>query len=137
MHRIWLWVYYNKIPIYLYSICLRGLVYIYIYISIYVHIYIYIHTYMGGVPTIRGTLFGGAPIIRIMICWSLFWGPLMLGNYHICVYIYMYVYMYNKKLQKVMAMQKCTVAQLSCKNLNGKGLRARDEFSPLCIASKP
>ena len=30
-------------------------------------------------PKIRGT-FLGVPIIRIVICWVLYWGPLILGN---------------------------------------------------------
>ena len=29
----------------------------------------------------RGT-FLGVPIIRIIVCWSLYWGTLILGNYH-------------------------------------------------------
>ena len=33
-------------------------------------------------PRIRGT-FLGVPIIRIIIYWGLYWGPLILGNYHI------------------------------------------------------
>ena len=35
-----------------------------------------------GVSKIRGT-FLGAPILRIIIFWGLYWGPLILGNYHI------------------------------------------------------
>ena len=34
-----------------------------------------------GVPKIRGTILG-VPIIRIIIFWGLYWGPLLLGNYH-------------------------------------------------------
>ena len=34
-----------------------------------------------GFPKIRGT-FWGVPIIRIILYWGLFWGPLILGNYH-------------------------------------------------------
>ena len=33
-------------------------------------------------PKIRGTLLG-VPIIRIIVYWGLYWGPLILGNYHI------------------------------------------------------
>ena len=37
-----------------------------------------------GFPKIRGTI-SGVPIIRIIIYWGLYWGPLILGNYHILV----------------------------------------------------
>ena len=33
-------------------------------------------------PKIRGTLLG-VPIIRIIVFWGLYWGPLILGNYPI------------------------------------------------------
>ena len=33
-------------------------------------------------PKIRGT-FLGVPIIRITVFWGLYWGPPILGNYHI------------------------------------------------------
>ena len=32
-------------------------------------------------PKIRGTLLG-VPIIRTIVFWGLYWGPLILGNYH-------------------------------------------------------
>ena len=32
-------------------------------------------------PKIRGTYLGVA-IIRIIVYWGLYWGPLILGNYH-------------------------------------------------------
>ena len=35
-----------------------------------------------GFPKIRGT-FLGVPIIRTIVFWGLYWGPLILGNYHI------------------------------------------------------
>ena len=35
-----------------------------------------------GFPKIRGT-FLGVPLIRIIVFWGLYWGPLILGNYHI------------------------------------------------------
>ena len=35
-----------------------------------------------GFPKIRGTFFG-VPIIRTITYWGLYWGPLILGNYHI------------------------------------------------------
>ena len=38
-----------------------------------------------GFPKIRGT-FVGVPIIRIIVFWGLYWGPLILGNYHMLVY---------------------------------------------------
>ena len=34
-------------------------------------------------PKIRGT-FLRASIIRIFVFWGLYWGPLILGNYHNC-----------------------------------------------------
>ena len=33
-------------------------------------------------PEIRGTILG-VPIIRTMIYWGLYWGTLILGNYHL------------------------------------------------------
>ena len=33
-----------------------------------------------GFPKIRGTILG-VPIIRTIIFWGLYWGPLILGNY--------------------------------------------------------
>ena len=38
----------------------------------------------GGFPRIIGT-FLGAPIIRTIVFWGLYWGPLILGNYHITI----------------------------------------------------
>ena len=35
-----------------------------------------------GFPKIRGT-FLGAPLIRTLVYWALYWGTLILGNYHI------------------------------------------------------
>ena len=35
-----------------------------------------------GFPKFRGTILG-VPIIRIIVFWGLYWGPLILGNYHI------------------------------------------------------
>ena len=35
-----------------------------------------------GFPKIRGTCLG-VPIIRIIVYWGLYWGPFILGNYHI------------------------------------------------------
>ena len=35
-----------------------------------------------GVSKIRGGLLG-VPIMRIIVFWGLYWGPLVLGNYHI------------------------------------------------------
>ena len=34
-----------------------------------------------GVPKIRGTILG-VLIIRIIVFWGLYWGPLIWGNYH-------------------------------------------------------
>ena len=36
---------------------------------------------MRGFPKIRST-FLGVPIIRTIIFWGIYWGPLILGNYH-------------------------------------------------------
>ena len=35
-----------------------------------------------GFPKIRGTILG-IPIIRTIVYWGLYWGSLILGNYHI------------------------------------------------------
>ena len=37
-----------------------------------------------GFPKIRGTILG-VPIIRIIVFWGLYWGLLILGNYHISI----------------------------------------------------
>ena len=37
-------------------------------------------------PKIRGTILG-VPILRIIVYWGLYWGPPILGNYHIITYI--------------------------------------------------
>ena len=36
-----------------------------------------------GVPKIRGTILG-VLITRTIVFWDLYWGPRILGNYHIC-----------------------------------------------------
>ena len=36
-------------------------------------------------PRIGGTLLG-VPLIRIIVFWGLYWGPLICGNYHIGEY---------------------------------------------------
>ena len=33
----------------------------------------------------------GVHIIRTIVYWGLYWGPLILGNYHIYIYIYIYI----------------------------------------------
>ena len=35
-----------------------------------------------GFPKIRGSMLG-VPIIRTIVYWGLYWGPLVLGNYHL------------------------------------------------------
>ena len=35
-----------------------------------------------GLPKIRGTILG-VPIVRNMTFWALYWGVLILGNYHV------------------------------------------------------
>ena len=60
------------------------------------YIYIYICICIWGCPKIRGT-FLGVPIIRIIVFWGLYWGPLILGNYqlpHINIYPYIDIYIY-------------------------------------------
>ena len=42
------------------------------------------YRYMGF-PKVRGT-FLGVPIIRTIMFWGLYWGPLIVGNYHIRIY---------------------------------------------------
>ena len=37
---------------------------------------------MWGFPNSRGTILG-VSIIRTIVCWGLFWGPLILRNYHV------------------------------------------------------
>ena len=37
------------------------------------------------VPKIRDT-FLGVPITRTIVCWGLYWGPRILGNYHIAAH---------------------------------------------------
>ena len=39
---------------------------------------------MWGFPEIRGTILG-IPIIRIIVYLGLYWGPPILGNYHVMV----------------------------------------------------
>ena len=40
------------------------------------------YIYICGFPKIKAT-FLGIPIIRILVFWGLYWGPPILGNYHI------------------------------------------------------
>ena len=37
----------------------------------------------GGFPKLGVLFFGGVPILRMIVCWGRYWGPLNLGNYHI------------------------------------------------------
>ena len=47
----------------------------------------FVHALYGGFPKlIRGT-FLEVPIIRVIIFWGLYWGPSILGNYHILIYV--------------------------------------------------
>ena len=48
-------------------------------------IYIYIYE---GFPKL-GIPFLWVPIIRTIVFWGLYWGSLVLGNYHIYIYMYM------------------------------------------------
>ena len=38
-------------------------------------------SFIWVVPKIRGTILG-VPITRIIVFWGLYWGPPILGNYH-------------------------------------------------------
>ena len=40
------------------------------------------HCLYGGFPKL-GVPFWGVPIVRTLVFWGLYWGPLILGNYHI------------------------------------------------------
>ena len=42
---------------------------------------------MWVAPKIRDT-FLEVPIIRTIVFWSLYWGPLILGNYHVALWKY-------------------------------------------------
>ena len=46
---------------------------------------------MWGFPKIRGTILG-VPTIRTIVFWGLYWGPTILGNYHVMVFLDMNVY---------------------------------------------
>ena len=48
-------------------------------------IYIYIYISIWGFPKIMGTLLG-VPIIRVIVFWGLYWGPLILGNYYMYIH---------------------------------------------------
>ena len=51
-------------------------------------------------PKIRGTLLG-VPIIRTIVFWGLYWGPLILGNYHIVLSNnqgYLFRALYNRNI---------------------------------------
>ena len=39
------------------------------------------YRFIWGFPKIRGT-FLGVPRIRTIVYWGLYWGPLILGNFH-------------------------------------------------------
>ena len=47
------------------------------------HMLLFVAKTIWGFPKIRGT-FLGVPIIRTIVFWGLYWGPLILRNYHIC-----------------------------------------------------
>ena len=38
---------------------------------------------MWEFPEIRGTFWGGVPVIRIIVYWAAYWGHPILGNYHV------------------------------------------------------
>ena len=39
----------------------------------------------------------GVPHKRTIVFWGLYWGPPILGNYHIHTYIHIYIYIYIEK----------------------------------------
>ena len=45
-----------------------------------------IMTTMWGFPKITGAILG-VPIIRAIVYWGLYWGPLILGNYYVILYL--------------------------------------------------
>ena len=55
------------------------------------HIITHIYIYIWMFPKIRGT-FLGAPIIRTIVFWCLYRGHLILGNYHIYIYVDIHIY---------------------------------------------
>ena len=44
--------------------------------------YVRLHRGIWEFPRLRGTILG-VPIKRTIVFWGLYWGPLILGNYHI------------------------------------------------------
>ena len=51
---------------------------------------------MWGFPKIRGT-FLGVPIIRTIVFWGPYWGPPILGNYHVVPFLVVLVRTLTKK----------------------------------------
>ena len=45
----------------------------------------------GGFPKLGVPLLG-VPIIRIIVSWGLYWGPLILGNYHLGAHVLQQLY---------------------------------------------
>ena len=56
------------------------------------------YMYIWRFPKTRGT-FLGVPIMRTIVYWGLYWGPLILGRYDIYIYIFrficIYIYIYE------------------------------------------
>ena len=46
------------------------------HMAIYMYIDVYVSSTIWGFPKIRGTILGVA-IIRAIVCWGLYWGPLI------------------------------------------------------------
>ena len=63
-----------------------------------------------GFPKIRGT-FLGFPIIRTIVFWGLYWGPLILGNYQIGKAIALHVEVF-KGARSRGSKAKCPTTQL-------------------------
>ena len=59
-------------------------IYTYVYIYIYMFTYIYIYVCVGEFPKITGILLDVPIIIRTIVVWGLYWGALILRDYHIC-----------------------------------------------------
>ena len=49
-------------------------------------------------PKIRSTILG-VPIIRTIVYWGLYWGPFILGNYHLYLYMHAELLTLDPKLQ--------------------------------------
>ena len=91
-------------------------------------IYIYTYTYMG-VLKIRGTLLGD-PIIRTKVFGGLYWGPSILGNYHISIYIINACYDFFERLTRTLYLVKNPSPHAQTLKNNVLGFRAQVNLDP-------